>query len=119
MGGIVEAFVEGDEVHSPSVQMRVTPSGELVVVSTHDQVLGGATGQVYLGCLAPVALPPARRTRAQLGPGRRELGGRNLFADSIEFLLAELLPELVSIRDLLGGSMTNWRTGCRRGNRCA
>jgi len=53
MGGIVEAFVEGDEVRSPSVQMRITPSGEVKIVSTHDQILGGPTGQVYLGCRFP------------------------------------------------------------------
>ncbi|MCB9897063.1 MAG: ATP-grasp domain-containing protein [Planctomycetes bacterium] len=53
MGGIVEEFVPGDEVRSPSVQMRVTPLGETLVISTHDQVLGGSTGQVYIGCRFP------------------------------------------------------------------
>lgn len=55
MGGIVEAFVQGEDLHSPSVQMRVTPTGEVQVVSSHDQILGGATGQVYLGCRFPAA----------------------------------------------------------------
>ena len=41
MGGIVEAFVEGEHKESPSVQCRVTPSGECEVISTHDQELGG------------------------------------------------------------------------------
>ena len=40
-GGIVEERVVGDELRSPSVQMRVTPLGEVEVLSTHDQVLGG------------------------------------------------------------------------------
>ncbi len=53
MGGIVEEWVEGDEVESPSVQMRIHAEGDLEVVSTHDQVLGGTTGQVYLGCRFP------------------------------------------------------------------
>ena len=53
MGGIVEEWIEGDEVESPSVQMQVHPDGTLDVVSTHDQVLGGSTGQVYLGCRFP------------------------------------------------------------------
>lgn len=53
MGGIVEEFVPGREVRSPSVQMRVTPLGESIIISTHDQVLGGVTGQVYLGCRFP------------------------------------------------------------------
>jgi len=53
MGGIVEAFVSGTEVRSPSVQCRIDPSGGTQIISTHDQVLGGATGQVYLGCTFP------------------------------------------------------------------
>ncbi|MDH3547297.1 MAG: peptide ligase PGM1-related protein [Gammaproteobacteria bacterium] len=53
MGGIVEELVVADEVRSPSVQMRITPNGEAVLVSSHEQVLGGATGQSYLGCRFP------------------------------------------------------------------
>ena len=52
-GGIVEERVVGDELRSPSVQMRVTPLGEVEVLSTHDQVLGGPSGQSYLGCRFP------------------------------------------------------------------
>ena len=52
-GGILEERVVGDEVRSPSVQMRVTPLGELEILSTHDQVLGGPTGQMYLGARFP------------------------------------------------------------------
>ncbi len=53
MGGVVEEFIEGDEVRSPSVQMRITPSGEIVPLSSHEQILGGANGQVYVGCRFP------------------------------------------------------------------
>jgi hypothetical protein len=52
-GGIVEERIAGDEVRSPSVQMRVTPLGRVEVLSTHDQVLGGPSGQAYLGCRFP------------------------------------------------------------------
>lgn len=55
MGGIVEAFVEADEMHSPSAQLRVGPSGEVELISTHDQLLGGPTGQTYVGCRFPAA----------------------------------------------------------------
>ena len=55
MGGVVEEWLEAAEVHSPSVQMRIYPGGEIEVVSTHDQVLGGSTGQVYLGCHFPAS----------------------------------------------------------------
>jgi hypothetical protein len=53
MGGIVEEMIEAEEVRSPSVQMRIRPDGVPVLVSSHEQVLGGNTGQVYLGCQFP------------------------------------------------------------------
>lgn len=52
-GGVVEERIAGEEVRSPSVQMRVTPLGTLEVLSTHDQLLGGPSGQSYLGCRFP------------------------------------------------------------------
>ncbi|HEV8268150.1 MAG TPA: peptide ligase PGM1-related protein [Thermoanaerobaculia bacterium] len=55
MGGIVEEFLEGEVKHSPSVQLRVDPHGAVLPISTHDQVLGGPSGQVFLGCLFPAA----------------------------------------------------------------
>jgi hypothetical protein len=53
MGGIVEEFIEGQIKQSPSAQFRVDPLGNLEPVSTHDQVLGGESGQVFLGCTFP------------------------------------------------------------------
>ncbi|HNP64735.1 MAG TPA: peptide ligase PGM1-related protein [Woeseiaceae bacterium] len=53
MGGIVEELITGDEVRSPSVQMRIMPNGEPRLISSHEQVLGGKTGQAYLGCRFP------------------------------------------------------------------
>ena len=53
MGGIVECFVEGTEVRSPSVQCRIDPLGEVTIISTHDQVLGGPSGQIFLGSTFP------------------------------------------------------------------
>lgn len=53
LGVIVEAFVEGEIKRSPSVQGYIRPSGEVEIVSTHDQILGGANGQVYEGCYFP------------------------------------------------------------------
>jgi len=55
MGGIVEAFVEGKIKRSPSVQCRIMPSGLCEVVSTHDQELGGESGQVYVGAHFPAS----------------------------------------------------------------
>ncbi len=53
MGGIVEELIESEETRSPSVQMRILPNGETKLVSSHEQVLGGSTGQAYLGCRFP------------------------------------------------------------------
>jgi hypothetical protein len=53
MGGVVEAFIEHDRLRSPSVQMRIDPLGQVQLVSTHDQVLAGPSGQVFLGCTFP------------------------------------------------------------------
>ena len=55
-GGIVEEFISGDEFASPSVQLRTTPLGELEILSTHDQMLGGPNGQIYLGAKFPAGL---------------------------------------------------------------
>jgi hypothetical protein len=53
MGGVVESWVEGVEKRSPSVQCRINPVGQVHLVSTHDQVLGGPSGQIYLGASFP------------------------------------------------------------------
>src|SRR6202007_488573 len=50
---VVEERIMGEEFRSPSVQLRVTPLGKVELLSTHDQLLGGPTGQSYLGCVFP------------------------------------------------------------------
>jgi PGM1 C-terminal domain len=52
-GGIVEERISGTELLSPSVQLRILPGGDVELLSTHDQLLGGASGQSYLGCCFP------------------------------------------------------------------
>jgi hypothetical protein len=51
--GVVEERILGEEIRSPSVQLRVTPLGAVELLSTHDQLLGGPSGQSYLGCVFP------------------------------------------------------------------
>ncbi|MCB1518683.1 MAG: ATP-grasp domain-containing protein [Hyphomicrobiaceae bacterium] len=60
MQGIVETFVEGEGKQSPSAQFRVYPGGRIEFLSSHDQVLGGPSGQQFLGCRFP-ADPAYRR----------------------------------------------------------
>ena len=52
-GGIVEERIAGTDLQSPSAQLRVTPLGDVELLSTHDQVLGGPSGQSYQGCRFP------------------------------------------------------------------
>lgn len=52
-GGVVEAMVSGTTVRSPSVQLRITPLGEVELLSTHDQILGGESGQIFVGSRFP------------------------------------------------------------------
>lgn len=51
-GAIVEQLVT-DRAASPSAQAWISPRGDVAVVSTHDQMLGGPGDQVYLGCRYP------------------------------------------------------------------
>jgi hypothetical protein len=52
-GGVVEEMVQGDHFASPSVQVDIRPDGEVEVLATHEQDLGGEEGQVYVGCRFP------------------------------------------------------------------
>ena len=70
--GVVEERIMGEEFRSPSVQLRVTPLGKVELLSTHDQLLGGPSGQSYLGCVFPADKGYARRiTREAAKVGRR------------------------------------------------
>jgi len=63
-GGIVEAWVSGDGQRSPSVQMRITPLGDLGVHLSHDQILGGPSGQIFQACTFPANPAYARDIQA-------------------------------------------------------
>jgi hypothetical protein len=82
-GGIVEERIVGEEVRSPSVQLRVLPGGGVELLSTHDQLLGGASGQSYLGCTFPAAPEYARTITSyaeQIGRRLAEQGALGRFA---------------------------------------
>ena len=71
-GGIVEELIAGRDFRSPSAQLRVTPLGEVEALSTHDQMLGGPSGQAYLGCRFPASPEYAAAImREALKVGRR------------------------------------------------
>jgi hypothetical protein len=54
-GGIVEERISGRRFSSPSAQFDIRPDGSVQVLATHEQVLGGPDGQVYLGCTFPAS----------------------------------------------------------------
>jgi hypothetical protein len=88
-GGIVEERIDGDHVVSPSAQLRITPLGSLQLISTHDQLLGGPTGQSFLGSRFPAdSAYAADIARAALAAGEilRDEGVLGRFA--IDFLSA-------------------------------
>jgi hypothetical protein len=71
-GGIVEERIEGEDFRSPSAQLRISPSGQVDILSTHDQVLGGPHGQTYFGCRFPADPEYAPRIATEaLAVGRR------------------------------------------------
>jgi hypothetical protein len=52
-GGVVEERIAGELFTSPSVQVEIAPGGEVAVLATHEQIIGGDNGQVYTGCAFP------------------------------------------------------------------
>ena len=60
-GGIVEERIAGDGAAQPErADAGRCPTATVELLSTHDQLLGGASGQSYLGCVFP-ADPGVRR----------------------------------------------------------
>jgi hypothetical protein len=52
-GAVVEELITGSQFASPSVQVDIAPLRRVEVISTHEQLIGGPSGQVYLGCRFP------------------------------------------------------------------
>jgi len=81
-GGIVEERIAGRSFSSPSAQVDIRPGGEVVVLATHEQVLGGEGGQVYLGCRFPADrayAPELALHAAAIGEGLAERGAIGRF----------------------------------------
>lgn len=89
-GGIVEERITGTRFTSPSAQADILPSGEVRVIATHEQVLGGADDQVYLGCRFPAdpAYAPLLATHARaIGEQLAARGALGRF--SVDFVAAD------------------------------
>ncbi len=82
-GGVVEEMVEGERFTSPSVQVDILPDGEVEVLATHEQELGGADGQVYVGCrfpADPAYAPELARHGQKVGEALARAGALGRFA---------------------------------------
>jgi hypothetical protein len=90
-GGIVEEYLEAQELQSPSVQLRISPAGQVDILSTHDQVLGGPHGQTYFGCRFPAAQEYAALIAAE---GLKV--GRRLAAEGV---IGRAAVDFVTVRD--------------------
>ena len=85
-GGILEERIEGEAFRSPSVQLRMSPAGQIDVMSTHDQVLGGLHGHTYFGCHFPADSEYAERIAAEsLKVGRRLAGEGVIGRAAVDF----------------------------------
>jgi len=94
MGGVVEEYIEAGEKVSPSAQLRTSPTGEVLDISTHDQILGGDSGQIYLGCNFPAQAGYRQQIRAaglRIGEVLARLGVVSRFG--VDFLAWRNTPQ--------------------------
>jgi PGM1 C-terminal domain len=88
-GGIVEELVVARELRSPSVQMRATPLGKVEQLSTHDQLLGGASGLTFLGSVFPASDEYARQIADEALKVGEALAGHGVIGRfAVDFLTA-------------------------------
>lgn len=93
-GGIVEERIAGVEMRSPSVQLRATPAGQVELLSTHDQILGGPSGQSYMGCRFPADFAYASAISAEA-----KVIGERLAREGV---MGRFAVDFVSVRDTKG-----------------
>ena len=98
-GCVVEELVQGEDFSSPSVQLDIEPDGTVRVLSTHEQVLGGDSAQVYTGCRFPALPDYAPEIAAHARRVGEVLAGRGA--------LGRLSVDFVACRVAGGG----WRVG--------
>ncbi|MFW6027269.1 MAG: peptide ligase PGM1-related protein [bacterium] len=94
MEAVVEELIEGETKRSPSAQFRVDPLGKVEVISTHDQLLGGSSDQIFLGCQFPA--DPAYRLTVQ------EIGMRAARAMKEQGVLGRFGVDFVSVHNESG-----------------
>jgi hypothetical protein len=104
-GAIVEEIVRADDLRSPSVQLQIDPSGEIEILSTHDQILGGPQNQIYLGCRFPARADYRRAIQAEARKVADVLVSRGVTgAFGIDFLVHRDRITLSEINLRMGGT---------------
>ena len=85
-GGVVEERITAREVRSPSVQLWITPTRAVELLSTHDQILHGRSGQTIRrvplssrSCLCPHSQRPCPPDRQAVGGYRSDRPARGRF----------------------------------------
>ena len=107
-GALVEAWLEGgDELRSPSVQGTILPGGDVHLLSTHEQILGGAQGQTYEGC----RFPADRAYRQPLMAMGRKVGEALAAAGALERFAVDALAQRQGDRWDLKAIEINLRQG--------
>jgi hypothetical protein len=94
LGGVVEELLVGDAVTSPSAQVDLLPGGHARVIATHEQLLGGPHGQVFLGCRFPADAAYA----SELARYAEAIGVRLAQAG----VLGRIAVDFVAVRDQAG-----------------
>jgi hypothetical protein len=118
-GAVVETLLRNPELRSPSAQLRISPSGVVEILSTHDQILGGPQNQIYLGCRFPAHADyrlTVQREAEKIGRVLAEQGVVGSFG--IDFLVVGQAVYLSEINLRLGGTthpfwMARLATGSR------
>ncbi len=94
MGGIVEEYLSTEGLQSPSAQLLIHPTGTVHVISTHDQILGGADDQTFVGCSFPAHESYRQRVQEAALTIGRELADHGVIGHlSIDFLADTLNPD--------------------------
>jgi hypothetical protein len=113
-GGVAEEMIAG-EIRSPSVQLRMLPGGQPLIVSTHDQVLGGPGGQTFVGCHFPADPAYAATIMAEARKVGDHLGRAGAIGRlGVDFVVARRdrgwQPYAVEINLREGGTSHPWGT---------
>jgi len=104
-GGIVEEVVRSEGLRSPSVQLQISPTGRVEVLSTHDQILGGPGNQVYIGCRFPARAEYRLAIQAEACKVGAVLAGRGITGVfAIDFLVDGDSITLSEINLRMGGT---------------